>query len=395
MVKRANVDGMASLPFPIRGLLCPLLSAALWLGPMPVAVAQTVAPNGPAEAESDGDAAAPEPAAASPAAGDTDGSGATAAIVPIAVEGELSDADRERLEQSLVEGLERGDFGIVPPSSLKSTADCTKPKCFQEIAKSATATHVVRGAVTVQDRDYAVRLELRDGKTGEAVATSEDSCEICGVADAEQMVSTAAATLRTKLDALALGPAIVSVSSTPDGAVVTIDGEIAGTTPLEREVVPGKHIVRVSREGFIAIEREVTFVEGVQESLEFSLEKVPSRLPSRSWGWASLGVGIATLGTGIFFLTLDDSSYAFGNNCSGDDVDANGQCRFLWNTQWIGGGIAIAGATLTTLGAVILAESRGRRKAEDAGGGKKRRDKKKARARVGFGPTSVVISGQF
>jgi hypothetical protein len=317
--------------------------------------------------------------------------------LPIQVEGELSDTDRATLNAELVGGLERGAFSVVAPDAVTAqdagAADCDKARCYKKIAEKTAATHVVKTKLTVVDRDYRIRIELVDGQNGNVLASAEDGCEICGVSDVGGLIATAAATLRTKLDALASGPATLALRSDPDAAIVTMDGEVAGTTPIESmPVIPGKHVIRVSREGYIAIEREVTFVEGVHEELDFSLEKLPSRLPGRGWGWASLGVGAAALGGGIAFTWLHDKPYKRDCDPNGDPItqDAAGECKDLWNTKWAGAGAAIGGAALLTLGIVILVNS--------ASKTKKQEDKGESASRVPkfeVGPGSVTVRGRF
>lgn len=289
-----------------------------------------------------------------------------AVIVPLAVEGEMIEADRELLARQLVEGLERGRFTIVTPDEL-GTETCDDARCWRAFARTHDVTHIVRASIAVNERDYDITVELVDGRTGEAVARSRESCEICGVADAGALLETAAATLRTKLEALSQSPATVAVVSAPAGAIVAIDGEVVGTTPLEREVITGKHVLRVSKDGYITVEREVTFVDGVAESLQFSLEKAPSRLPSRPWGWVTLGTGIAGLGAAVAFAALRDRPYRLGGACSGSHVDADGDCRTVWNTEWHVLGFGIAGAALTTLGVAILLNSERKRGREKKG----------------------------
>ena len=218
------------------------------------------------------------------------------------------------------------------------------------------------------------------------LAKNPDGCEICGVADVGALLSAAAATLRTKLDALASGPATLLLESNEADADVFIDGELVGTTPLDRQVIPGKHLLRVQKDGFITLEREVTFVEGVSENLEMNLEKVPSRLPGRTWGWASLGVGIVALGGGVGLTYLHDTNHL--KTCSGANKDSFGNCKFLWNTKWAGVGTAIGGAALTTLGVAILLNTR---KAKT----KRSEDPDKASAKVGVGFRSVTVRGRF
>ncbi len=339
-------------------------------------------------------------ATAAPAAGTP--SSLRAAILPLEVDGELSDVDREALLAELVGGLERGSFAIVSPADVvardAAAAGCSQNKCYQRVAKNTDASHVVHTRVVVRDRDYDVTVELVDGETGAVVAKSDEHCEICGIVDAGSLMASAAATLRTKLDALAKGPSVLTVRSDPPDADVTFDGEIVGVTPLERPVVGGKKLVRVSKEGYIAVEREVTVVDGVAEEISFSLEKVPSRLPKRPWGWVSLGVGVAAVGAAGAFAALDDRSFAVGSACAGAKKDADGDCKRLWDTEWIVFGTSLAAATLVTLGvAVLLTSSKRGRKAKGAGPSPKpgKQSRGKAAANFGVGPGSVSVRGRF
>lgn len=319
------------------------------------------------------------------------------AILPLVVEGTLSDVDSKSLTQSLISGLQRGAFTVLDPDQVLAAdadaATCDDAKCFQSIASKTGAGYVVRAVVTVRDRDYSVQVSLLSGADGQRVAGTQDACEICGVGDASGLIDSAAATLRLKLDALAKGPASFKLASDPAEAIVTIDGEIVGTTPLSRPVVPGKHVIRLSKEGYISIEREVTFVEGVAENLAFSLEKLPSRLPGKRWGYASIAVGVLGIGAGVGLTFLDGKN--FTPNCEGENVMNPGvtgqkECRFLYNTKWYGVAATLAGAALVTLGAVILINSRPKTD--------KKRNAQASRPglqQLGIGPGSLMLRGQF
>ena len=322
------------------------------------------------------------------------------AILPLQVEGgEIPEADQKVLSGELVKSLrERGAFQVIPPEqvleAVPNAGKCDNGRCAQRIADKTQATHVVRTVVTVQDRDYDVKISLIDGKSGSVLAKTGEGCEICGIADVGQIIATNAATLKTKLEALARGPASLKVESTPAGAVVTIDGEVAGTTPLDRPSLPGKHVIRVSAEGYIAVEREVTSVEGVDEQIAFELEKVPSKLPGATWGWVSLGVGAAGLATGLAFVAIDGEENQLACDAGEGTRDADGDCKYLWDTKWPGAGASIAGAALLTLGVTILVNSGIGKK--NRVGGKTKKDKKQSRRpNFGVGPGSVVLSGRF
>jgi hypothetical protein len=278
------------------------------------------------------------------------------AILPLVVEGALPDADRESLTNQLVEGLQRGSFEVVTPEQVSAAVgndDCSKPGCMQKIAKETNATHIVRAIVEVVDRDYTVKVELYDAD-GAKIVSSSDGCEICGVMDVGGLLETQAATMRTKLDALASGPASIGIISVPEGADVTLDGEPFGTTPIDKPIIPGDHVIRVSKEGYIAVQEQRTFVEGARETLNYELEKVPNRLPKRPWGWASLGVGIAAVGGGVAMTVLHDRNYKLGGACTGAQVDLDGDCQYLFNTKYYGLALSLGGAALVTLGVAIL-----------------------------------------
>ena len=398
-----------------RRLLAASMAICLGAFGLPGTVASAAEPEVPGDPTTEADPGAgdvEEPAAVPSAPATTTSSddtpapgegGATAAILPLAVQGVMPDADRDRLTTELVEGLQRGDFGVVTPDEVASVVSdastCSTTECYKRVASATSATHVVRSVVTLQDRDYAVRVELLDGVTGAPVATTGESCEICGVVDAGNMLATAAATLKTKLDALAQGPAKLGVVSTPPGAQVAIDGELVGTTPFSGPVLPGEHILRVSQEGYITVERQVTFVEGVEEQLKFELEKVPSKLPPRPWGWVSIGVGAAGLGTAVALAVLDDRSIKAGDRCEGDNVDDRANCRQLYDLDFIVLGTAVAGAALTTLGIAILINSSGGKKVKKETGASgetaRRSRKRRRRPQFGVGAGSVLIRGRF
>lgn len=331
--------------------------------------------------------------------------GPTAAILPIRVDGELPEADRIQLTQRLVEGLQLGDFGVVAPQDVVAASseakDCGEADCAKKVAVAVGATQVVRTVVTVVDRDYEVNVSLLDGETGQILAKTTDNCEICGVADAGAMLSTAATTLKNKLDALAQGPSTLGVTSDPVGSEIRVDGELLGTTPFEGPVIPGKHVLRISRDGFITVEREVTFVEGVAETLAFELEKVPSRLPSRPYGYVALGTGIASLGVATAFAVLHDRPLKARGMCEGEDdngdprVDGMGNCARLWNGAYFMLGFGIGGAALTTLGVAILLSSKGSGKRARDSASTARLRRRVRRPKVGVGPGSVTLRGRF
>ena len=70
----------------------------------------------------------------------------------------------------------------------------------------------------------------------------------------------------------------LAVATTPAGASVTVDGAYQGTTPLQVDVAPGRHDVRVFKVGYAAQERRVQSRSGGRESVSFALDALQGEL---------------------------------------------------------------------------------------------------------------------
>lgn len=80
---------------------------------------------------------------------------------------------------------------------------------------------------------------------------------------------------------------LMIVSEVP-GARISLDGGAEGTSPLIREVTPGRHRARVSARGYQTVERDVTAVSG--ELIMSELR--PSESPTSLYVWAPAGSDI-------------------------------------------------------------------------------------------------------
>jgi len=88
--------------------------------------------------------------------------------------------------------------------------------------------------------------------------------QLAGYADWEQALELSAGQT-LELDLVELTPAagLLSLSSEPGGANVSVDGEFAGQTPIELELAPDReHRLRVSRAGYRSVSRSVTLTAG-------------------------------------------------------------------------------------------------------------------------------------
>ncbi len=303
----------------------------------------------------------------------------TIAVLPILVSGELAEAIRQRLFESLRQGLQRGQFGLADQSKVDELArtGCADQICYRKVRKNTQSSYIVRTFVTISDRDYIIHLDLVDIDENEVVASSEETCEVCGASEVGAVLDTQAAQFRTKLEALIKEPPMVVISSEPKGALVTIDNVVVGVTPLERKVLPGDHIVRVTTEGFIPEERELTSVPGVRETISLEMARTPQSIRNRKLGVGFIAAGVPVLVGGVVLTALDLNR----GLCWGSAKDADGDCEFLRQTAIIGAPVIGVGAILTTLGAVLLARQKNRQK------------NKKLTA--GFSATGISLQGRF
>lgn len=360
-----------------------LVSAALVTGP--VAAAQPAGEAGDPEAApapEPAPAPAPAPDAAPPAEPDPDAP--KLAIAPIAISGAEDPLLATQLEQDLRGGLMRGRLQLLDAAEVARVAGgtCEDDACLARLRDELGAAFVLRARVTVSDRDYNLRLELVATRDLGRAAESERACELCGLAELRALTADQAARLLARLDALAKPPPALEITTAPKGAMVFIDGQLVGVAPVERNVLEGKHVVRVMSEGYVPEEREVTAVAGLRESLEISLRRTPESLKLRGAGWGLLAAGLPIAAAGVALLALDGRPYR--GRCSGNDIDANGECRFLFDTDWGGAGALAAGTLLATAGVMLLLRTRDRT-----------RGKAKAKARARLEPAGLGVRGSF
>ncbi len=299
-------------------------------------------------------------------------------VLPPAIEGELPAARQQDLADALRGGLRRGEFEVIeaPPDST-----CRTVACASEIADEVGADYAVTMRVVVDRRDYAIALDLVDAATGRTTAHSEQRCEVCGIAEAREIVDDQATRLRDRLDALTVEAPTLSFESAPPGAIVRLDGKVVGETPFERPVEPGPHRAEATKEGFVAEARAFEAVAGVRSTIRFELDRVPRSVryrKLRAFGWSALGIGAASVVTGIVLIAIDGKSNTV--SCDGENVDPRGNCKFLYATLEPGIAVTAIGVALLGTGIGIALGTR---------------DRPDRRARIDMGPRGVAISGRF
>ncbi|MEE9385750.1 MAG: PEGA domain-containing protein [Nannocystaceae bacterium] len=318
-------------------------------------------------------------------------------LLPIEVDGTLPVSHREEYARRLAAPLTDGRFHVSTsenPSIEVALARCRQFRCRVEVANGIGAQLVVRTRIWARERNYRIQVELYEASSRKLIATSDESCELCGLGEVQTVVAVRAAVVRDKIESLLRQSANITVHSEPVGAALRIDGETLGETPAQLLIAPGEHRVEVSLEGYLPASKAVTVVRGVREIVEFPLEEKPAigrgrraelgsagdrgLVTQRGWGWLALSGGTIAATTGIVFLALDERP--FQSLCEGPaNVDASGNCRYRYNTR-LGGIVATSvGAVLVTTGISLLLKTRAGRPA----------------ATVGLSPTGACMRVRF
>jgi hypothetical protein len=231
------------------------------------------------------------------------------------------------------------------------------------------------------ERDYTFAIDVASTRTGEVVATVEGECDLCGFEEVGALIEAKAVAAAAALEKLRAAFATVEIGTNPLGATVEVDGVVQGTTPLDLELAPGVHRVRVTKPGFLDQVFEYEAIEGMRKRMTIPLEAEPKPPPdpairrSRDMFIAGgvIGVlGLGAVGGGVALLAIDGEPYE--RDCQ---ADVQGNCRQLYRTA--NGGIATiaVGAAGTILGITLVAL-----------GADARRKAKRRKANVRFLPRS-------
>lgn len=328
------------------------------------------------------------------------------ALMPLVIEGDVPLDVRSDARDEIEAALRNRDYTLVdgrPPG-----ANCTTHECIHSVAEDADAQYVIYPALSTRDRDYAIALHLYDFG-GNLKASEERTCEICSHDEVVESLVAAADAIeaplleyvanpygdREEAESETDGPSTLSIRTDPPGAVVKLDGQRVGKTPLEIEVDPGLRDLEISRSNHNGINETIRAPRGGKLRLNYDLvennEKQTRAL--RITGWTFSSVGILALGGGIAFLVLEERPVK--DRCSGDNIDFNGACRYRYDTLLPGGlltGFGVA-SLLTGITTGVIAYSRRTRK--ESKGALDTMDEDTISVRPLIGPTSAGVRVRF
>jgi hypothetical protein len=215
---------------------------------------------------------------------------------------------------------------------------CATTACAVEAGELLGVSHLIRVRVEAEGADYDVALELLRATDGGRVRRLEVACPVCTVADLTSRVGAAAVEL---VEGQGAEVVEVVLSSSPDGALLTVDGVALGRAPTATTLAVGPHRVRAELPGRAAAERTIE-VRADRPSQPFELvlatgSDAGADRRFATWKWVAAGGALVAIGTGIALIAADG-----GGTC-----DGGGECERLyatgaagWSTLALGAGLA-------------------------------------------------------
>lgn len=296
-------------------------------------------------------------------------------VAPTLTEGELDAALRDRLEARLIDTIGKSDLVVLErtPELEQQASACTDARCRAELLSTHEARFLLVPEIALVDEDYHLGLTLY-GQAGGKIARLEEVCGLCGMAEAADLLADLGARISRKA-AIAAQASSITVDSDPSGASIYLGDELVGTTPVELPLEPGAYGLRIELDGFIGLERNIEVVAGESNTVELELQPVPvveaeadgaDRRPKllSGLGWGSLVLGLGAAAGGATLIALDQKPIT--SDCSGSNIDAQGNCRWRHATLEPGIGLVAGGVALVGVGVALLVISRKRAKQGDA-----------------------------
>ena len=275
-------------------------------------------------------------------------------ILPATVAGDVPPAVVSKISARLHKALKSGRYELV--DTKPGAGNCTDYKCIRNAGKAVGARYAVVPSIATQERDYGIAIYVYDVSGSRSVKRTT-TCEICSYDEAIDALVGQARDIRAPLIEFidkpygdreqetesGEGPPTLVVRSVPKGAVVRVNGQKIGTTPLSKPVEPGLLDLEVQKRGFATVSESVRATRGERTELTYDL--VESREGQtkalRTVGITFSVLGIGMLGAGIPLLAIDENPYK--KDCSGENIDYRGSCRYRYNTL-------VPGALLTAFG---------------------------------------------
>ncbi len=225
---------------------------------------------------------------------------ATVTFVPTAgadraalvVGGELTNVEGNAVQSAAELAVEEAGWNVVKPelspddaSELLVCISRNRPDRNRCLGGLYQRTKVERAVLLLATSTIyeGTRFRVLSGwvlrRSGRTLAFEQRFCEGCR---ADKLAGTA----RTLVGLLIrsaraeAAPSLLAIRSSPPGARIVLDDKVVGATNMEFRVYPGRHLVRIEKDGFAMATREVILDDGEHAAIEVTLERKDGAAPA-------------------------------------------------------------------------------------------------------------------
>jgi hypothetical protein len=188
--------------------------------------------------------------------------------------------------------VNRGDIEKIMAEIRFSQSGLCDQSCELEVAKQLSAQLIITGRITkLSAKECKIFAQLTDVTTGEILKPASDTggCDTASIESGAENVAM-------DLAGIARQPGKMIIQSNPAGAMISIDGERVGPTPLNIPLKPGNHKINAYLKGYDPQDQSVSVLAGSTATIKFSLKKLKKKW-YQTW-WFYTVVGAVVLGGG-------------------------------------------------------------------------------------------------
>ncbi len=180
--------------------------------------------------------------------------------------------------------VERGQMEQVLSEQDFQLTGCTSDECAVEVGQLLGVTTMVAGSIGKVGATFSIDIRTIEVRSGQITHSlwRDYRGEIDGLLGimpdiARELV---APMVVTTAPPEAPSPASIAIATQPPGALVTLDGQVAGFTPLDSVAIePDQlHTMSLSLEGYQPVDTTLFAEAGQPYELDISLERLASRL---------------------------------------------------------------------------------------------------------------------
>lgn len=189
-------------------------------------------------------------------------------------------------------------------AGLQALTGCMSETCMTDLAGTVEAERTLGGSVARAGDDFILTLLLVDTQTGARVkqeqrkVPSHEDLSYYAIKQLTSLILTGKST----------DPLVpVAIGASEEGSVVIIDGKHVGTTPVTTQLDPGRHEIRVEKDGFVTWKT----VADVQEAtpLELHATLVDPGFPLWPFALSTGAISVASLAGGVWFGVSAQNAY--------------------------------------------------------------------------------------